>query len=191
MARLALIADELEEHTISERIRSKLRSHLEEWFDSRNVNPLVYDDTWGGIVSLNSMKNVHADFGNAAYNDHHYHYGYFVYAAAVVGKEHPKWLENYTPAVMDLVRDYANPDREDPYFVFCRHKDMYAWHSWAGGVFSAPDAKNQESTSEAVNGYYAVYLLGLALHNDNLANFGRILMQMEIRSARKYWQVRN
>lgn len=189
MGRLALIADELDESATAARIRSRMKPELEKWFSSSNSNPLVYDNTWGGIVSLNSLKNVGANFGNAAYNDHHYHYGYFVYAAAVVGKEDPQWLQDNLGAVLDLVRDYANPNKEDAHFVFTRHKDLYAWHSWAGGLFSAADAKNQESTSEAVNGYYAVHLLGLALNDPRISNFGRILMQMEIRSSRKYWQV--
>ncbi|CAN0370491.1 unnamed protein product, partial [Scytosiphon promiscuus] len=36
---------------------------------------LVYDKTWGGIVTKNGLNDHNADFGNAWYNDHTYHYG--------------------------------------------------------------------------------------------------------------------
>lgn len=35
-------------------------------------------------------------------------------------------------------------------------------HSWAAGLQLSADGKNQESSSEAVNGYRAVALLGTA-----------------------------
>ena len=33
-----------------------------------------------------------ADFGNGQYNDHHFHYGYFAYAAAALGHKDKAWL---------------------------------------------------------------------------------------------------
>jgi endoglucanase Acf2 len=33
-----------------------------------------------------------ADFGNGQYNDHHFHYGYFAYAAAALGRKDKAWL---------------------------------------------------------------------------------------------------
>jgi endo-1,3(4)-beta-glucanase len=74
-------------------------------------------------------------------------------------------------------------------------------HSWASGLFVfggkfeislkfiSKDAKNQESTSEAVNAYYAIYLLGLAMEDSYLADWGRLLLATEIRSSRKYWHI--
>ncbi|GMH39605.1 hypothetical protein BSKO_07503 [Bryopsis sp. KO-2023] len=189
MGRLALIADDIGERRTAQNIIERMKEHLEPWLMASNPDALVYNRTWGGLVSTFGMQNAAADFGNGVYNDHHYHYGYLTYAAAVIGRTDADWLENHSREVLDLVRDFANPNTEDPYFPFSRHKDMYAWHSWAGGLFSAADAKNQESTSEAVNAYYAVYLLGVALRNEELAGYGRIMMQMEIRAAQKYWQV--
>ena len=48
---------------------------------------------------------------------------------------------------------------------------------------------SQESSSEAVNAYYAVSLLGLALHDAALANWGRALLGMEIIAVQKFWQM--
>lgn len=44
----------------------------------------------------------------------------------------------------------------------------------------------QESSSEAVNGYYGVYLMGLARGDQELADWGRLLLAMELRSAKKW-----
>lgn len=34
-----------------------------------------------------------ANFGSGLYNDHHFHRGYFIYAAAALGRKDPAWLE--------------------------------------------------------------------------------------------------
>ncbi len=52
-------------------------------------------------------------------------------------------------------------------------------------VFPAP----QESTSEAVNGYYAVMLLGEVLGNADLRRWGQLLAAVEVTGAQTYWQV--
>ena len=51
-----------------------------------NDNPLSYDSTYGGIVTANSVENFASDFGSGWYNDHHFHYGYIIYAAAAIAK---------------------------------------------------------------------------------------------------------
>jgi endo-1,3(4)-beta-glucanase len=87
------------------------------------------------------------------------------------------------------VRDYANPSRNDPYFMFTRNKDWFTWHSWAAGLYEFADNRNQESTSEGINAYYAVSLLGKASNNKNLDDFGRLLTAMEVISTKAYWQM--
>ena len=46
----------------------------------RAIRPLLYDATWGGIVSGDGVANgldgdKFVDFGNAFYNDHHFQFG--------------------------------------------------------------------------------------------------------------------
>ena len=50
-----------------------------------------------------------AEYGSGVYNDHHFHYGYHVYAAAVAGLIVPQFLTDYTEQLLTYVRDYANP----------------------------------------------------------------------------------
>lgn len=47
----------------------------------------------------------------------------------------------------------------------------------------------QESSSEAVNAYYALQLLGLALGNERLSRWGQLLMTTEIRATQKYFHM--
>ena len=49
-------------------------------------------------------------------------------------------------------------------------------------------AKSQESSSEAVNAYYGAYLFGEVAGDSELADFAKMLLATEIRSAQKYWQ---
>jgi endo-1,3(4)-beta-glucanase len=188
MGRLALIADELGETGIASGIRGRMKASLERWFTSQTPDRLIYDRTWGGVISSNGINDRGADFGYGWYNDVHFHLGYFVYAAAVVAKEDRAWSDQWAPAVNDLIRCFANPVH-DANFPVTRMKDWYAGHSWASGLFEFGDAKNQESSSESVNGYYGMYLWGLVRNNANLRDLGRVMLAQEIRATNKYWHM--
>ncbi|CAN0445504.1 unnamed protein product, partial [Ectocarpus sp. 8 AP-2014] len=68
-------------------------------------------------------------------------------------------------------------------------QDFYDGHSWTSGIFPQGNGKSQESVSESINAYYGVYLLGLATGDDATKDWGRVLLAMEVRAARKYWQM--
>jgi endoglucanase Acf2 len=115
-------------------------------------------------------------------------------AAALLGKADSTWVTANLPALATVVRDFANPNKADPYFPLARMMDWWEGHSWAGGMQVFGDGKNQESTSESVNGYYAVALLGRALAQAGVAGaadltrWGQLLMAVEISGAQHYWQ---
>jgi endo-1,3(4)-beta-glucanase len=187
--RLALIADQLGLKDVATSIRAGMKTELNKWLTGANPNTLQYESAWGGICSKNGLANSGADFGNGVYNDHHFHYGYHIYAAAVIGKEDPEWVQTYSGSVMDLVRDYANPSSLDPNFPVTRCKDWYDGNSWASGITIFGDSKNQESTSESINSYYAIYLWGLVTQNTQMKDLGRVMLATEMRAAKKYWQM--
>ena len=64
----------------------KLKLELARYVDNSVKVPIYYDDTWKGLVSRAGLTegDPGSDFGNSFYNDHHFHYGYFIYTAAVV-----------------------------------------------------------------------------------------------------------
>ncbi|KAJ8600238.1 hypothetical protein CTAYLR_001978 [Chrysophaeum taylorii] len=154
------------------------------------------DSSWGGIVALEGYKgDPFANFGNALYSDHHFHYGYYAYAGAVLCKYRPFWGRRWARRIRELVLDFANPFDDgavkfrDPRFPVARHKDWYDSHSWATGVVTYATGKSQESSSEAVHAYHAVALLGDALRDPALRDWGRLLMATEIRGAQRYWHM--
>ena len=99
------------------------------------------------------------------------------------------WGAQWEDKVLHMISDIAEPSRSSSYYPFTRTKDWYDGHAWASGIFLFGDAKNQESTSEAVMGWYAIYLWGLATNNDRLRDLGRLMTALEIRAAHKYWQM--
>ncbi|EHL00549.1 putative endo-1,3(4)-beta-glucanase 1 [Glarea lozoyensis 74030] len=111
--------------------------------------PLVYDTSWGGLVSSASYAgDPGADFGNTYYNDHHFHYGYFIYAASLIGHLDPVWAVANKPWVDALARDIANASPDDPWFPHYRNFDWYHGHSFAHGLYETFDGRDQESSSE-------------------------------------------
>jgi len=123
------------------------------------------------------------------YNDHHFHYGYHIYAAAVLARADPSWGQQWNDRVLHMISDVAEPSRASQWYPFTRTKDWYDGHAWASGIFAFADGKNQESTSESVNGWYAIYLWGDATNNDRVRDLGRLMTALEIRAAHRYWQM--
>lgn len=98
---------------------------------------------WGGVVSSATYVtgNDGADFGNTYYNDHHFHYGYHILAAAAIAHLDPTWMQANKAYVNALVRDFANPSTKDTYFPLWRSMDWYHGHSWAHGLYASYDGK--------------------------------------------------
>ncbi|RDW94609.1 glycoside hydrolase family 81 protein [Coleophoma crateriformis] len=152
--------------------------------------PLVHDTAWGGIVSSASYTTGDSgvDFGNSYYNDHHFHYGYFVYAAAVIGYLDPTWLTTENVAwVNALVRDYANPSTLDTYFPVSRNFDWYHGHSWAHGLFETFDGKDEESSSEDTMSAYAIKMWGHTIGDANMEARGNLQLAVSARALQNYF----
>ena len=110
----------------------KLKSAFRIFVENKQKSPLVYERTWKGVVSTAGINgDAGADFGNTWYNDHHFHYGYFIYTAAVIGYLDPSWLDegDNRKWVNMLVRDFAN-SVTDTHFPFSRAFDWFNGHSW-------------------------------------------------------------
>ncbi|KAJ2655678.1 hypothetical protein IWW48_005419 [Coemansia sp. RSA 1200] len=203
-ARIALIAEEIGDHASSQHAADLAIAWIEPWILGTNGNALVYDTEWRGMVSRAGLHDPGADFGQGRYNDHHFHYGYFVYAAAVLARLRPQWLDERRRAFVDLlVRDFCTPlsaqtsaasaasdsSSVSPHFPQMRCFDMYDGHSWAAGLFAFADSRNQESTSEAINAYYGAYLYAQTTNRPHLAQYVRAVLQLEARATRTYWHL--
>ncbi|XP_015582273.2 ascus wall endo-1,3(4)-beta-glucanase [Ricinus communis] len=191
-ARLALIAEELGFLDVIPKIKKYLKETIEPWLEGTySGNGFLYDDKWGGIVTKQGSTDSGADFGFGVYNDHHFHIGYFLYGIAVLAKIDPFWGRKYRPHAYTLMADFMNLGRRsNSYYPRLRNFDLYKLHSWAGGLTEFADGRNQESTSEAVNAYYAAALMGLAYGDTHLVATGSMLTAMEIHAAQTWWHVR-
>eukprot|EP00930_Biecheleria_cincta_P039685 TRINITY_DN27258_c0_g1_i2.p1 TRINITY_DN27258_c0_g1~~TRINITY_DN27258_c0_g1_i2.p1 ORF type:complete len:651 (+),score=93.78 TRINITY_DN27258_c0_g1_i2:348-2300(+) len=154
-----------------------------------NAPSSYYNKDWGGLVERSGWDKadcVH-DFGNSCYNDHHYHFGYFVVSGAVLAKLNPDILrnDNFVSYINLLVRNTANPNAEDKYFPQFRTFDWFDLHSWSHGIVPSHDGKDQESTSEELNLLYGVYLWGKVTSNSALEHLGATMLALAAHTVRE------
>jgi hypothetical protein len=201
-ARMALIADELGEPELREQALAFTKHIIQPWFDTQDgvkrqdgLDPnaltfdyFLYDTTHRGTVTNRGLKNVGEDYFNASYIDHMFHYGYYIYAAAVIARYDQSWLATYSEKVNTLVRDIANASLQDKSYPVMR---MYDWYLMRNAADSGPDANgpNTESSSEAINADYAITLWGIVTKNQALQAVGAIMTAGEIRSAQAWYQI--
>jgi endo-1,3(4)-beta-glucanase len=170
----------------------KLKDSFNVFVNNTQQEPLVYDRVWKGVVSYATYRaprfDPGLDFGNTLYNDHHFHYGYFVYTAAVIGFLDPKWLDQGSNKkwVNTLVRDYANPV-DDEFFPFQRSFDWFHGHSWAKGLWESGDGKDQESTSEDTFATYALKMWGKIIRDPNMEARANLQLAVQARSLNNYF----
>jgi endoglucanase Acf2 len=80
------IADQIGYTSAKEYLLQSLENELEDWFDGRQPSAFYYDKNWHTLIGLPS-----GFFSSLQLNDHHFHYGYYVFAAAIVAKYDQKW----------------------------------------------------------------------------------------------------
>jgi Glycosyl hydrolase family 81 C-terminal domain len=159
-------------HHYTLHIIQAVETALTPWLQGLNPDALLYDKTYGGVITTNGVADLYADYGSGWYSDHHFHYGYFAYAAATLAKlDVPYWEANKIP-METIIRDFCNPDPTDPDFPFARHKDFFDGHSWASGLYPQANGKGQESSSEVRYTLYIIpYLVILT------SSYGRLFSQ--------------
>jgi endo-1,3(4)-beta-glucanase len=151
-----------------------LKQKFAKYIKNQQRCPLYYDNSWKGVVSNAGFNDPGADFGNTYYNDHHFHFGYFVYTSAMIGYLDPDWLtqgDNKAWTNM-LVKDFAESDYNGRDYPFQRSFDWWHGHSWAKGLFESQDGKDQESTSEDGFASYAVKMWGKVIGDANMEKRG-------------------
>lgn len=190
LVQLLPIADAVGATDASDRFERAIREELEKWLDASDADEedstdlFYYNDEWGTLIGYPDSH------GSAtALNDHHFHYGYYVKAAAAIARRDPEWAdEDAWGGIVDhLVRDFAGYDREDDQYPFLRNHDVYAGHSWASGNAMFEDGNNQESSSEALNAYSAMIEWGAYTGNTALRDAGIYLYTSELHAVHEYW----
>ncbi len=172
--------------------KQRLKNTLIDWLTYTPGEPRFYFahyPRWGAMVGFD------CSYDSDTFNDHHFHYGYFVYAAAVLCMLDADFREQYGAMAREVARDYANWEREtaslkdehgvlEPWF---RTLDPYCGHSFAGGMGNGGNGNGQESTSEAIQGWGGVWMLGAALGDEQMLKAGIFGYTLETRAAAEYW----
>ena len=186
LANLLPISDNLKDETVKHSIIVKLKALLKNWLTysgSEEGRYFAYDETWGGLEGIRDDE-----FYSFKYNDHHFHFGYFIYSAAILAMYDTEFVNDYGQMINLLIKDIANTKRNDPDFPFMRHFDFYESHSWANGMGGQNDEGiDQESSSEAMNAWSAIYLWGIATGNKEYENLGIYLYSNEYEAIKYYY----
>lgn len=156
----------------ADRALQAARAGVEDWLTYSGADDrhwLAREPAWGGIVALPS------EFGNESYNDHHFQYGYLIAAAAVIAESDPGFDTRYGRTVDLLADDVA------------RVWNPYEGHSIASGFSDTPDGGNQESSSEAVNAWWAIARWELVTGRRGAADRAVAHYALEALAARTYW----
>lgn len=184
LAQLVPLADQIGETAVRDKLIGLLKGRLQEWFTAGGASEFSYDKDWKTLIGYPASYGSDAEL-----NDHHFHYGYYVYAAAIVAQYDASWAADsaWGGMVKALIRDTANPSRTDSAFPFLRGFDVYAGHSWASGHQGFAAGNNQESSSESTNLSAALVLWGSATGNTELRDLGSYLLATESEAIAQYW----
>ncbi|OLB76540.1 MAG: hypothetical protein AUI14_18360, partial [Actinobacteria bacterium 13_2_20CM_2_71_6] len=186
-ARLAEIADQMNNFAVRDAALNAIKARLTDWLTAspgETGHLFYYDQNWGSLVGYP------ASFGSdKEYNDHHFHWGYFIAAAATLAKFDPTWASQsqFGGMVDQLIRDADNYDRTDTKYPYLRDYDIYDGHDWASGHGSFGAGNNQESSSEGMNFDNALIQWGQATGNTAVRDAGIWMYTTQAASIQEYW----
>lgn len=165
-------------------LSNTVRSALMNWYTWTPNEPSYF---FAAYPAWKAIVGFRASYVSSAFNDQHFHYGYFTHATALLGMYDQTFLQNYGPMARLVAKEYANWDRNDPNFPFLRTFDVWAGHSQASGFPDAGRGGNQESSSEAVQSWGGLFLLGAIMGDDQMRAAGAMGYVMESAATREYW----
>jgi endoglucanase Acf2 len=184
MGQYMMMANETGNTTAFNTLKTNLRKALEDWYTYTPGEPEHYFAMYPNHKSLVGMN---ASYGSDEFNDHHFHYGYYTYATAMLGLFDQEFLSKYQGMAKMVAKDYANWDRTDTSLPFFRNFDPWEGHSWAGGVGDPINGNGQESSSEAMQGWGGLYLLGVSSSDNAMRDAGIFGYSIESRATAEYW----
>lgn len=190
-ARAMHMAKELGMTETYQNIRREIKASLEDWFTYKEGEENHYfarNDRWGSMIGFNFVR----DFNLGRFTDIHFHYGYYVLAYAYVAMDDPGFRDRYKEIAIELARAYAEWDRESKRYPWMRTFEPMAGHSYAGGSGSQ-GGNNQESSSESIQAWAGLFLLGEALRGndpraDAILAAGAFGYAIETRAVYEYYQ---
>jgi hypothetical protein len=164
-----------------EKILEVLKQLVHQWFDVYTSQSLQYNDKFATVCGYPDGY-----FCVSHLCDHHFHWGYFLRAAAAIGRFDRPWLDRHWPAIEMLVRDSANFDPADKRFPLQRNFSAFHGHSWANGI-AFNNGQDQESTSEALNLAFGMVELATLRNDSDMLAVGLWLYEEQVCATQQYW----
>lgn len=181
-AQMALIAQRLNSPTFKTHA-GQLKAALADWLTWTPGEKEFFFTAYPGTGALIGFPPA---YGSESFTDNHFHFGYFTAAGGMLATVDPQFAKDFGPMLKLVARQYANWDREDKNFPFMRTFDLWAGHSYAGGTSGAA-GNNQESTSESINAWMGIVMLGQVLHDAKMTDAGLMGYAMESQATLDYW----
>ena len=164
--------------------KKRLRATLENWYTYTPGEQNMYFarfPRWGAMVGFDTS------YDSETFNDHHFHYGYFIYASAVLCMLDADFKSKYGAMAREVALDYACWLRDNHRYPLFRTFNPYCGHSFAGGMGNGGNGNGQESSSEAMQSWGGVWLLGEALGDQAMRDAGIFGYTVEAKATAEYW----
>ena len=190
-ARAMHMAKELGMTGTYQNIKTEIIASLTDWFTYQEGEETRYfarNERWGSMIGFNFVH----DFNLGRFTDIHFHYGYYVLAYAYVAMDDPQFRDRFKEIAIELAKAYAEWDRGSTRYPWMRTFEPMVGHSYAGGSGS-PGGNNQESSSESIQAWAGLFLLGEALRGsdpraDEILAAGAFGYAIETRAVNEYYQ---
>jgi endoglucanase Acf2 len=181
---LAAVAEQQGDLEGRDQLLKLVKERMEFFFTGPSKSYFHYEKALGTVVAYPDEF-----FAVEQMNDHHFHYGYWIRAAAEIALRDPAWAapDKWGGMVELLIADIATTERGSAKFPYLRTFDTYEGHSWASGIGLGEWGNNQESSSEAINAWAGLILWGEITGNRELRDLGIYLYTTEINAINYYW----
>ncbi len=181
---LAAVAEQQGDLEGRDQLLKLVKDRMEFFFTGPRKSYFHYNKGLGTVVAYPDEF-----FSVEQMNDHHFHYGYWIRAAAEVAMRDPAWAapDKWGGMVELLIKDIATTQRGAADFPYLRNFDTYEGHSWASGLGDGGFGNNQESSSEALNAWAGLILWGEVTGNRELRDLGIYLFTTEANAINHYW----
>jgi endoglucanase Acf2 len=178
------VAEQQGDLAMRDQLLQLVKDRMEWWFGGTGRSYLHYDKRLGTLVGYPDEF-----FSVAEMNDHHFHWFYWIRAAAEITLRDPSWgaKDKWGGIVDMMVADIATTERGRSDYPFLRPFDQYSGFSMASGVGLYDFGNGQESTSEAIGAWASLILWGEVTGNRELRDLGIYLYTTEIDAVSHYW----
>jgi endoglucanase Acf2 len=194
-AEYALIAKQIGDTADFNILLNSLRRAMTDWF-TYTPGTDTTSHFFAYYPGSHALIGFNPGYGAEDFTDNHFHYGYFTSAAGVLAMLDPAWAAQYGAMAKMVAMQYANwlhpsdtPDVNDPNAIslpFLRTFEPWIGHSYAGGTGSY-GGNNQESTSEAIQSWLGLVLLGQALNDPAMTSAGIMGYTFESKAVQEQW----